>query len=732
MAASEGLPARSPLTSSPHRSQISMAMPLQGITPGPIIEIRRSSSTSTYSNSLPHPVTTGRKSTYNSMLNTITTFALFFIFVIIDEIPRQTYSYFLLRIPTLYLSRVTRIFEEARLSLPDIKRMARTQAEKWDEKNPTPLLLIHQDYAVLPRSLLHFKSSWDSFIDSLMREWKTLNVISVLLMSAILTLLQIDAASHPITRTTALFSLICSLMSLLYGCIYIIRFGSMRKIHKAVSFGNDAQQNVGFLWNVWIMLAMPAIWLAWSIITFFASIMSFVWLTGSSHDPIDVVLSVRAALGLRIALSVVFGLGLLYFALIVKEFHRYGDPLDAAWQRAVQEWAREYEYPTRPPFVTLSQPYGRYKPPLRPNFTTPRSPDDSLSQYPLQREPSLIQTRSPTSSRRSRSPSRPPPTYIRQIDQLDQHELFEEVVAEHDKIAPELPAAFLRSFVVDEEPILLPPTTVMHLGRQEDSTHFNSHALKLTQAPLDISQTMHKEDWDRFVVDVSSAWKGDLTLVKAPGDQYSYRVVEPPPPPPRPTAPTPPSPAPKSPKTRVNWTRSLPASPDETISSQGPRKLAAVTEEDDPSTPTRLNASPATQKDDMISVSNSQSPTNIYMGGVSMLSDGPSRTRTLSSERPQAQVVQEFINLWNERYFFPRNLSVRLAPADRWAENAEFDVIMSHTWRHVQEEDMASRDPRPNMKSSSPVSGSEVGGGGSKLFRTADENDETLKQRSIP
>lgn len=51
-------------------------------------------------------------------------------------------------------------------------------------------------------------------------------------------MLQIEAASHPITRTAALFSLICALMSLLYGCMYIIRFGTMRKMHKASSFAN--------------------------------------------------------------------------------------------------------------------------------------------------------------------------------------------------------------------------------------------------------------------------------------------------------------------------------------------------------------------------------------------------------------------------------------------------------------------------------------------------------------
>jgi len=55
--------------------------------------------------------------------------------------------------------------------------------------------------------------------------------------SAILTILQIDsAANDPVTRYSALLSMICALMSLLYGCIYIIRFGTMRKTYKAAEW----------------------------------------------------------------------------------------------------------------------------------------------------------------------------------------------------------------------------------------------------------------------------------------------------------------------------------------------------------------------------------------------------------------------------------------------------------------------------------------------------------------
>ena len=40
-------------------------------------------------------------------------------------------------------------------------------------------------------------------------------------------------ADDPVIRTAALLSLTSALMSLSFGCIYIIRFGTMRSMHKA-------------------------------------------------------------------------------------------------------------------------------------------------------------------------------------------------------------------------------------------------------------------------------------------------------------------------------------------------------------------------------------------------------------------------------------------------------------------------------------------------------------------
>lgn len=310
----------------------------------------------------------------------ITAYATAFL---LDTVPRQIYLHFMLRLPSLYFSRVTRIFEEAEMSMPEIKKMALEAASGWKD----PVRDINRGFNFEPQELTppyaSLQSSWQSFIDSLMREWKTLNIISVLLLSAILTILQIDvAAADPYTRYSALLSLVCALMSLLYGCIYIIRFGTMRKTYKAAEWATEAQKTrTGIWWNVWVMLAMPATWLAWSMILYIFCIMSFVWRTGTSEDVNIHAISPRDALGPRIAITVVFSLGLIYFLLIVSTFRRYGDMMDRAWQQRVLGWAQEklgyvYAPPPRPYRPSYADKPRSYEP-------TTRYPT-SFAQHPVQ------------------------------------------------------------------------------------------------------------------------------------------------------------------------------------------------------------------------------------------------------------------------------------------------------------------------------------------------------------
>ncbi|KAF8964540.1 hypothetical protein BDZ97DRAFT_1591832, partial [Flammula alnicola] len=129
-------------------------------------------------------------------------------------------------------------------------------------------------------------------------------------------------------------------MSLLYGCMYIIRFGTMRKTYKAAEWAHNAVlarrlfQFPDSL-NVWVLLAMPATWLAWSMILYVVCIMSFVWRTGTTDDANKGPMTPDQALAARIVVTVVLSLGIIYFVLITATLRRYGEMMDRAWHQRI-------------------------------------------------------------------------------------------------------------------------------------------------------------------------------------------------------------------------------------------------------------------------------------------------------------------------------------------------------------------------------------------------------------
>ncbi|KAH6874861.1 hypothetical protein BKA70DRAFT_1479938 [Coprinopsis sp. MPI-PUGE-AT-0042] len=252
----------------------------------------------------------------SSFKRTLSTVALY----LTREIPRRIYISFLLRLPAFYFSRVARIFEEADLTLSEIK----SKVFDIEPPNSRPINSFPPDTMAMPPAYGHLKMTWEAFIDSLVREWKTFNIISVLLLSAILTILQISAAAADVvTRYTALSSLVCALVSLLYGCVYIIRFGTMRKAYKATEWALECRKSTtAIFWNVWVMLAMPAVWLSWT----------------STHEIDRGPLSAEVLLAVRIAVTALLGLGMLYGTLILLTFSRYGDDMDKAWKERTKTW----------------------------------------------------------------------------------------------------------------------------------------------------------------------------------------------------------------------------------------------------------------------------------------------------------------------------------------------------------------------------------------------------------
>ena len=74
-----------------------------------------------------------------------------------------------------------------------------------------------------------------------------------------------------------------------------------------------------------------------SIILFIVCIMSFTWRTGvTSTTPPG--LSNTGLLVIRIVMSVVLGIGVLYGILIMTTFQRYGQIMDKEWKRRIDEW----------------------------------------------------------------------------------------------------------------------------------------------------------------------------------------------------------------------------------------------------------------------------------------------------------------------------------------------------------------------------------------------------------
>ncbi|KAI6010544.1 hypothetical protein EDC04DRAFT_2580839 [Pisolithus marmoratus] len=277
-----------------------------------------------------------------------------------DTLPSQVYLHLMLRLPSLYFWRVVQVFQDAGASQPDINSLLRaceTSNHTRDRRarmSPIPqtINIRHHDHG-LPLSkdstgnicpaLVKFQNSWESFTKSLLREWKTLNFASALLLSAILSMFQDPQVAYdPVTRTTALVSLTCALMSLSYGCLYMVRFEAMKSMYMAARWAQETQRTTTpILWNMWVLLALPAVWLAWcvSMIFFIASILAFVWRSGSTTDPsTPPSLNPEAAIGPRVLISVLHFLGIIYFGAIVKTLQGFGRGNDATgWTETARE-----------------------------------------------------------------------------------------------------------------------------------------------------------------------------------------------------------------------------------------------------------------------------------------------------------------------------------------------------------------------------------------------------------
>lgn len=102
--------------------------------------------------------------------------------ILFDKLPRQLYVNALLRLPALYSTRVLRILEDAELTMPEVRKLyvPALDGAKADEEVAGGEKMNSKEPSL---SIVHFKSTWESFVDDIMHEWNTLNIVSVLLLS---------------------------------------------------------------------------------------------------------------------------------------------------------------------------------------------------------------------------------------------------------------------------------------------------------------------------------------------------------------------------------------------------------------------------------------------------------------------------------------------------------------------------------------------------------------------
>src|ERR1700761_2541975 len=86
-------------------------------------------------------------------------------------------------------------------------------------------------------------------------------------------------------------------------------------------------------WNVWILLATPAVWLGWSMIFFCGTILAFVWTTGTTAE-IKLV-SERRAIAPRVFVTLVFALGVLVFFAVIHSFRSWSTTEKSRHRREV-------------------------------------------------------------------------------------------------------------------------------------------------------------------------------------------------------------------------------------------------------------------------------------------------------------------------------------------------------------------------------------------------------------
>ncbi|KAJ4494637.1 hypothetical protein C8J55DRAFT_497175 [Lentinula edodes] len=332
----------------------------------------------------------------------------------LSRLVQQCWLLLFLRLPALYHSRMLQVATSSGIGTADLHLLSTTFSALWRHELPPSLDAKNNVIAVSPH-LVQFKASWELLVDDLLQEWKMFNLISALVQTSISVLLSLDgqAGSDPITRTGVLLSFICAGISLLCGSFCVLQFGSMRRMPEAAKWMKEAHKSDQLVWwNCWIMLAIPATWLAWSISLLMATIMLYTWRNTTQNGVSSTIeLSAHAVLSLRITVSAVLAFGVVCIgALVITLSLQFGDHLDQdsvlrtfnnrdARSPKLEEYRHESEQPRTSPSVSfpVTTFHSRELPPLT-SVGIPRTPFpttklmDANSIFPLSlRLPRYIQ-----------------------------------------------------------------------------------------------------------------------------------------------------------------------------------------------------------------------------------------------------------------------------------------------------------------------------------------------------
>jgi hypothetical protein len=102
-----------------------------------------------------------------------------------DSIPRQVYSTVgFLQIPTFYQMRVFRAFEDVGMSIPEIRgAMLDITQQKLEGDNPDKTRPRRPSSKSDAKKFKKLLEAWKEFVETVVKEWETFNIISALLLS---------------------------------------------------------------------------------------------------------------------------------------------------------------------------------------------------------------------------------------------------------------------------------------------------------------------------------------------------------------------------------------------------------------------------------------------------------------------------------------------------------------------------------------------------------------------